>query len=662
MPQWKFARMSDEMMDQGPNNSTAEHFKSQDIFSALVRESIQNSLDVPADESMPVIVKYTFGTLTGETTKALRAVEDHVRACVDTYPDSTSYQRMVSFLNSHKGAEISYLKVSDYNTKGMDYQQGNNKCGFYSFVQSIGNSSKSNSGSGGSFGFGKAAYYEFSNTRSILVSSKTRNGDVAFQGCSMLCTHRIGGQKYNFSGFFDIDSGKPIQEESLIPQEFRRTESGSDIYLLHVNDDRSMMKGYEESIIRSVLLNFWMAIYSNRLEVRVDWENDGIDDVILSSETISDFMNRYYPSSKDDTDYSNPRPYYEAVVNAAQFDPDSEKEQNCVMFSRDNLKHVGHVRLYLMRNIGTRDRYLRMRKPLMVIDSIKLSGQRGLSGVLICDGEANDFLSKAEPPAHDRWDIERVRPFKNQQDTEEYKAFKAIGAIKRFADECIAEFFVSRNSTESEITGLDKYLYATEFNDKDGGKGHATEGENTGVLTDKETGAQKTHPVGPSVTSFEPTSKTPGKITIISKGTSGKNKGGDKGTSRTGASKGGGGRGEHTGGNNINPKGGDDNSPEKPLQEIKDVDFRAFAKPTQQGFEYTLNITCNEDLNNASIFISTHGAESNEDLPIDWTSTGRIQGNAIREVDLYSSKSNIIKFRFKDDIKHIISLSVYVKE
>lgn len=661
MPQWKFALMSDEMMDQGPNNSTAEHFKSQDIFSALVRESIQNSLDVPIDDTKPVVVKYAFGTLAGPETKKLKEIEKHVRACHETYPDSASYQRMVAFLDSHQSEEISYLKVSDYNTKGMDYEDSNNKCGFYSFVQSIGNSSKTSTGSGGSFGFGKAAYYEFSNTRSILVSSKTQNGNVAFQGCAMLCTHRIDGQKYNFSGFFDINSGKPIQDESLIPEEFRRTESGSDIYLLHINDDRNQMRQYEESIIRSVLLNFWMAIYENRLEVRVDWENDGIDDVIISSKTISGFMDRYYHSDKDDTDYTNPRPYYEAVINAVPNDLTSSEEQNCVVFYNENLKHVGQVRFYLMRNIGTRDRYLRMRKPLMVIDSIKLSGQRGISGVLICDGEANDFLSKAEPPAHDKWDIERVRPYKDQHGTPEYKAFKAIRALKRYAESCIAEFFISKNTTESEITGLDKYLYATEFNDTEGGHGDAIDGEKTSEFSDKETGAHTTSPEGLSITTFEPTSKTPGKVTISSKGSKGANKG-NMGTSRTNTGMRGGGRGEHTGGNIMIMDDGTGNSSEKHLQVIKDVNFRAFAKPTSQGLEYTLNITCEEDLDNASIFISTHGAESNEDIPIEWVNHGRIQGNAIREVDLHTGQANTLKFRFKDNIKHIISLSVYVKE
>ena len=662
MPKWKFAIMADEMMDQGPNNSTAEHFKSQDIFSALVRESIQNSLDVPADETKPVIVKYAFGTLTGETSKSIRAVEEHVRACSNTYPDSSSYQRMVSFLDAHQGNEISYLKVSDYNTIGMDYEEGDNKCGFYSFVQSIGNSSKLNSGSGGSFGFGKAAYYEFSNSRSILVSSKTQKGDVAFQGCSMLCTHKIDGKKYNFSGFFDINSGKPIQDETLIPEEFRRHESGSDIYLLHVNDDTNQLKQYEESIIRSVLLNFWMAIYAKRLEVRVDWEDDGIDDVTISSETISNLMEKYYPISTDTTDYSNPRPYYDAVRKAVPHDPESPDDRDCVVFSNEDLEYVGNIRFYLMRNAGTRDRYLRMRKPLMVIDSIKPSGQRGISGVLICDGKANEFLRKAEPPAHDRWEIERVRPYKSQKDTDEYKAFKAINAIKRFADQCIAAFFVSKSSTVSEITGLDKYLYATEFADKDGGNGHSKEGENTGEFTDKETGAHTTTPEGPNKANIEPSSKTPGKITITRQEPRGTKPGGNRGTSRTHQGHGGGGKGPHSGGNTIVTSQGPDTQDNESVQIIKEVEFRAFAKPIPEGFEYTLNITCEEDLDNASIFISTHGAESHEDLPIDWSDTGKVHLNSIREVNLYTGRINTIKFRFKDDIKHIISLSVYVKE
>ena len=56
MAKWTFAESTVGLIDQGPNNSTAEHFKSQDIFSALVRESIQNSLDVPLYSDRPVKV------------------------------------------------------------------------------------------------------------------------------------------------------------------------------------------------------------------------------------------------------------------------------------------------------------------------------------------------------------------------------------------------------------------------------------------------------------------------------------------------------------------------------------------------------------------------------------------------------------------------------
>lgn len=115
MPNWKFSQVNDEMMDQGPNNSTTEHFKSQDIFSALVREYIQNSLDVVLDTSKPVVVKYTFGRIQDVCLQqTLKDVETHARACKEMYPDSPDCQRMVSFLDANEGTGISYLKVSDY--------------------------------------------------------------------------------------------------------------------------------------------------------------------------------------------------------------------------------------------------------------------------------------------------------------------------------------------------------------------------------------------------------------------------------------------------------------------------------------------------------------------------------------------------------------------
>lgn len=149
MAKWTFAESTVGLIDQGPNNSTAEHFKSQDIFSALVRESIQNSLDVPLYSDRPVKVKYAFGKIEGSLNDDLREVEQHVKASFEANQDSSQYQRMASFIDEHAGQDISYLKVADYNTTGMDYEKDNNSCGFYSFVESTGKSNKSIEGSGG---------------------------------------------------------------------------------------------------------------------------------------------------------------------------------------------------------------------------------------------------------------------------------------------------------------------------------------------------------------------------------------------------------------------------------------------------------------------------------------------------------------------------------
>lgn len=319
MAKWTFAESPVGLIDQGPNNSTAEHFKSQDIFSALVRESIQNSLDVPLYSDRPVKVKYAFGKIEGSLNDDLREVEQHVKASFQANPDSSQYQRMASFIDEHAGKDISYLKVADFNTTGMGYKKDDNSCGFYSFVESIGKSSKNIEGSGGSYGFGKAAYYEFSNTRSVLVSSRTDEGACAFRGCSMLCTHVLNDKKYAFSGFFDLGDDEPIQEIDRIPPMFRRDEPGSDIYILHVEDDVTKMQDYEDSIVRSVLLNFWMAIYSERLVVSFDWEDDGEDEIIISKDNLEKLMIDYFPQMQDRSDetneYCNPRPYYEAIKN-----------------------------------------------------------------------------------------------------------------------------------------------------------------------------------------------------------------------------------------------------------------------------------------------------------------------------------------------------------
>ena len=662
MAKWKFEEQTGQ--EQGPNNATAEHFKSRDAFSSLVRESIQNSLDAYLDSSKPVKVEYAFGHLVGDDlSNSIRKIEEHVHSCLNSYPESSTYQRMVEYLNQHAMDHISYLRVSDYNTKGMDYTP-DTKCGFHSFLQSIGDSHKDGEGAGGSYGFGKAAYYELSNARTILVSTKTDKGKVAFQGCYMLCTHKMDdGKKYCSSGFYDLGDKKPIQDEDSIPEELRRSECGSDIYLLYVDDDRNKLSQYQETLIKSVLINFWLAVYESKLEVTFDLEDNGEPEVVISKETLEKLMLAYFPSMADDQGrYDNPRPYYEAVKNAVAFDPKSEEKHDCVYFEEQNLHNkFGHVRFYLKRNIGTRDRYLRMRKPLMVIDGQNMNGQRGISGVLVCDGVANNYLRRAEPPAHDNWDKERVRSYKNQYGSDEEKAFRAIEALTIWCRDNVKAFFASKNATETEVEGLDNYLYATEETPQQG-EGKAVNGIQTDLFSNFETGEHHIKPNGPElVKPTSPVIKT-GQVTVSITQQKGVEYGGDMGVGRTGNSKGNEQGGEHTSSPKITPRLPKEDQETKLQQQIKHVTFRSSARFEDDGLAYHLVIYTKEDLQDATIFISTMGEISSEEIPIIWADQGEVRenANAIFGVELKKDVPNRVAFKFEDNIKHIISLTVYV--
>ena len=67
--------------------------------------------------------------------------------------------------------QLEYIKVSDYNTKGMHYAP--NDSPFHAFVRALGLTVKEEDSSGGSFGFGKAAYFLMSRINFSRTSSES---------------------------------------------------------------------------------------------------------------------------------------------------------------------------------------------------------------------------------------------------------------------------------------------------------------------------------------------------------------------------------------------------------------------------------------------------------------------------------------------------------
>lgn len=175
---WYFPELPDGVAEQNTTSSDEETLKNQSSIEALVRESIQNSLDVHNPNSKkPVIVEYRFGCIKNaqesipnflKIKKYIEGAKDYILSRGNSNAN-IFFNPMLSFIDAHKES-FPYLCVSDYNTIGMDYAE-DGRSRFFSFMNTGFNDKGGELGKGGSYGIGKAAYYMFSCIRT-LVSTK----------------------------------------------------------------------------------------------------------------------------------------------------------------------------------------------------------------------------------------------------------------------------------------------------------------------------------------------------------------------------------------------------------------------------------------------------------------------------------------------------------
>lgn len=393
---WNFGNESGS--DDGPNDALAENFNSRPTMS-LVREAIQNSLDAAIDDSCVKVV-FSFGEFPLSEVPNLLDIEQHIRGCLRLYKDNDNaleyFPPMLEYIRNLRGS-INYIKVSDYNTIGMNYtDEVHTKEPFYAFVRSKGVTVKRSRGSGGSFGFGKAAYFGMSKLKTVLISTRTtpKEGSKAFfEGVASLCTHLINGEKKTAVGFYDNNNGMPVSNESNIPYKFVRpvNEPGTDFWIMGYDSSEKQQISFD--MMEAVLRNFWYAIYSEKLVVVVDGDE-------INASNLLEKMEIMFPSEHDKStslrENYNPRPYLEAVMKADRHNP----KYQCITKKLDSLKEV---RLYAYLNKEGSNKILLTRKPKMLVQ-LKNASPIGVYAVFTCDNEdGNELLKSMENPAHTLW-------------------------------------------------------------------------------------------------------------------------------------------------------------------------------------------------------------------------------------------------------------------
>lgn len=647
---WHFR--SEGGRDVGPNDPVDEKFKGQPYYS-IVREAIQNSLDAVDDENKPVKVDFTFFDLNRNDYPNLFEIETNIEQCKSYYHDNDNAERlfrdMLYYLNGDvdgkKRLNLSCLKISDYNTIGMRYDENNTKSPFYAFLRAGGVSAKSQ-GAGGSFGFGKGAYYTLSPIKTLIVSTQTTSNDFFFQGSTILTTHKnSSNEKLTAYGYYDNNNGEPVHTEDNIPVFFKRTEIGTDVNIIGLWDEPKRKR----LMIKSVLNNFWLAIHDSKLIAQVD-------DVTIGKDNLEQIIDEYFSfdgfesGNASEIESWNPKSYLKAVKYA--------KSTDQFHFFEETLKTVGAVKLYVYLEKGLPNRTSYFRKPKMVVYKQTRRKINGYSAVFICDNEqGNEILRLMENPAHNEWKKENYP--KNEGKIHK-TARKSEKEISDFINSSLESLSKIKTGKKLMFQGLEEYLSIPEdllekeeeF-DFEGELTNTVSGKISNETTDDETGMQTTdnEPV-----KIKPTISQ--KQEVHEKAETDYNEFGEEDIFFGGNNESEGGDATPTDIGDKADKGNksDDATMGKTLVKVS---FRALAQTENDELYHILIINSDKQIDNVELELLVGSDNDRDDgIEIRYSDLGTVEKNIIKNISLVSG-NNKIKIRFVDYLKHSVKMRAY---
>lgn len=444
---WKFEKVSAGIEKQGIRDNDIQVFDKFRIPS-VVRESIQNSLDAVLNDDEPVRVEFLFGEIDKSSTTELFVIEDHIKACFnDTKKGTEDFEVLKEMIDkiSFNKQSIPYLKISDFNTLGMERESAYNA---FAFSRNI-NDGKDDA-SAGSKGMGKSAFFSNSYLRTILVSSIFHEPKKKlFQGISRLASHKLHGENYYFKGFFGEGDFEPVSEipNGILKDIFSRNEPGTTIGIIGTWD--LPIIGIQDEIIKTTIKNFWLAILNNKLIVK-------INESLINSNNIYELCIRYWPdySGSKTGENINPRQFLECYLEKVE----------CEKFEK-SIDHLGEVKLILGKHHDFNGRVSFFRKSNMLIDT-KTRGNPnhgGYAGVFVCeDLEGNKILKRLENPRHDEW---AAKNWKHPQ------GGAALKSLQEFISNSYYDFFSIQEGETLTIPKLNEFLQIDSQKGKIKGKG-----------------------------------------------------------------------------------------------------------------------------------------------------------------------------------------------
>src|SRR3989344_3656014 len=292
---------------QGFNDPVAANFAYEDnLTDSLIREAIQNIIDAKLSDGSPVRAEFDLENMSAGMLPNPKRLEQIFVKCAE-YAEKLGHRQATIHYRTQANVlknndSIPLLRISDRNTCGLT---GDNKMGrWFMFMRGVGINA-GEAGAGGAFGLGKGAFFANSLFRTIFVSTVTDEG-VKFAGKSRLVSFEQDGQLMQGNGTFGLPGQLPVREQKNIPKIFRRSEKGTDIWIVNYLNHED----WEEVLCRAVLGWFWPAIHWGILSVKVG-------DREINSENLRKRMGEFYsPSEKVSTKPFNPLHFFDSYINS----------------------------------------------------------------------------------------------------------------------------------------------------------------------------------------------------------------------------------------------------------------------------------------------------------------------------------------------------------
>jgi hypothetical protein len=239
---------------------------------------------------------------------------------------------------------------------------------------------------------------------------------------------------------YGLAFGIPVTAPELVPDIFRRSERGTDIYIMGFHQERD----WKDNLLKSVLNNFWLAILEQKLIVEVD-------DTILQYTNLEEVIRSFYKETDPDggihaPEWWNPYPYYKAV----KYDQGPHAK-----YFQEMLPVLGQVKLWIYLKEGLPNRTVYMRSPRMTV--YKKTDNRGAdyAAVFLCDNErGNEILRQMETPQHNEW----KKDYYLENDQPHPDARRAEAEIRSFMNRCLSRLVLTEAGQSQKITGLEEYL------------------------------------------------------------------------------------------------------------------------------------------------------------------------------------------------------------